>query len=73
MSGRKGMCCHRRLTHGISIWMDHISQKLKINEASVRVDRTQFDLDSIADVKTVDCAIKLAFRPEEQTPVLMFL
>jgi len=29
---------------------------LKINEASVRVNRTQPDLDSIADVKTLDRA-----------------
>jgi hypothetical protein len=31
-------------------------QKLKINEAPVRVNRTQLDLDSIADVNTLNRA-----------------
>src|SRR5256886_1220042 len=44
------------------------SQELKINEASVRVDRTQPDLDSIADVKTLEGAIKLAFHGRSRCP-----
>src|SRR5437879_5846880 len=47
---------------------DDCSQKLKINEASARVDRTQLDLDSIADVKTLDRAIKLAFNRRSRHP-----
>jgi len=35
---------------------DDRSQELKINEASVRVNQTQPDLDSIADVKTLEGA-----------------
>jgi hypothetical protein len=36
--------------------------KLKINEASVRVNRMQLDLDAIANFKTLSRAIQLGHR-----------
>ena len=45
-----------------------VSRKLKINEAPVSVDRTQLNLDWVADFKILDCAIKLSFHRRSRHP-----